>query len=790
MLTPRDLLNVGLANATMVHTSLRRNATMRIDSHGTRAAPGMSPRIQEWLTQTLLRHTDIPPRQDGHPPIIWLHPPMDTAQRLFLYTPLDIGDPQSGWIGLEVAGVDAAVNPANLGGSTYSLFDERNRPVMHSPGAPMFEGEVTDQREDSFRLLGDGWPPTHLALSKQVGEDGWRLVYYTSLRQVLRDHAATLKTAAVVTTLILALVLLRIRYIRRHMVQPALRQYEALTDSVSLNRKLIEVAPVGLCLLRRSDGTLVMSNEMARHWFQDTPGWRAEILAHQGEKAGREYTLDDGRSAYLTFAPTTYQGEDVVLCGISDISELKKFERSLLQAKYDAEAANHAKTVFLTTMSHEIRTPLYGILGTLELFSLTKVNGQQEQYLETIQQSSSTLLRTVNDTLDLSRIEAGHVALEEAPFSAVELLNNVAASYAARAHGKGLRTYAISDPATPAALHGDSTRIRQILDNLMSNAIKFTEAGQIVLRLRLIRRERGLSTLAFQVADTGSGIAPQHQARLFEPYYQVDTDKNVRLPGTGLGLSICSRLSDMMGGSLTAVSELGLGTSITFEITLPTAEDPAEAPVSLSGNAMIYVQSSVPEIVSNLCGWLRRWGAAAVPYPPAGSPRVDAAVLLRAWPYAPEPAHWTGPTVITHPPGMKPRVEDGRRTWFASCYSLSNIAHALRLALGRSAHVTSYGQPAKHELVDLRVLVVEDNPISQLILREQLEHLGCTVVTASNGQEALALPDALSFDSVLTDLNMPLVDGYELTRILRERGYQQPILGITANAFPTNNAGA
>ena len=139
---------------------------------------------------------------------------------------------------------------------------------------------------------------------------------------------------------------------------------------------------------------------------------------------------------------------------------------------------------------------------------------------------------------------------------------------------------------------------------------------------------------------------------------------------------------------------------------------------------------------------------------------------------------------------MKPRVEDGRRTWFASCYSLSNIAHALRLALGRSAHVTSYGQPAKHELVDLRVLVVEDNPISQLILREQLEHLGCTVVTASNGQEALALPDALSFDSVLTDLNMPLVDGYELTRILRERGYQQPILGITANAFPTNNAGA
>ena len=749
----------------------------------------MSPRIQEWLTQTLLRHTDIPPRQDGHPPIIWLHPPMDTAQRLFLYTPLDIGDPQSGWIGLEVAGVDAAVNPANLGGSTYSLFDERNRPVMHSPGAPMFEGEVTDQREDSFRLLGDGWPPTHLALSKQVGEDGWRLVYYTSLRQVLRDHAATLKTAAVVTTLILALVLLRIRYIRRHMVQPALRQYEALTDSVSLNRKLIEVAPVGLCLLRRSDGTLVMSNEMARHWFQDTPGWRAEILAHQGEKAGREYTLDDGRSAYLTFAPTTYQGEDVVLCGISDISELKKFERSLLQAKYDAEAANHAKTVFLTTMSHEIRTPLYGILGTLELFSLTKVNGQQEQYLETIQQSSSTLLRTVNDTLDLSASKpatsrsrkrrsrpwncstTSRQAMPRAPITGLAHLRHLRPGDARRA---AWRQHAHPpDPGQP-----DEQR-HQVHGSRPDRA----EAAPDTARTRPV--DPGLPGRRHRLRHRAAAPGPPVRTLLPGRHGQ-----NVRLPGTGLGLSICSRLSDMMGGSLTAVSELGLGTSITFEITLPTAEDPAEAPVSLSGNAMIYVQSSVPEIVSNLCGWLRRWGAAAVPYPPAGSPRVDAAVLLRAWPYAPEPAHWTGPTVITHPPGMKPRVEDGRRTWFASCYSLSNIAHALRLALGRSAHVTSYGQPAKHELVDLRVLVVEDNPISQLILREQLEHLGCTVVTASNGQEALALPDALSFDSVLTDLNMPLVDGYELTRILRERGYQQPILGITANAFPTNNAGA
>ena len=160
----------------------------------------------------------------------------------------------------------------------------------------MFDGEATDQREDSFRLLGNGWPPTHLALSKQVGEDRWRLVYHTSLRQVLRDHAATLKTAAVVTTLILALLLLRIRYIRRHMVQPALRQYEALTDSVSLNRKLIEVAPVGLCSAtqRRHAGHV---HENGAPLVPGHPG-----LARGNPRPPRRKpavnTLDDGRSAY------------------------------------------------------------------------------------------------------------------------------------------------------------------------------------------------------------------------------------------------------------------------------------------------------------------------------------------------------------------------------------------------------------------------------------------------------------------------------------------------------------
>ncbi|MGV2862564.1 ATP-binding protein [Achromobacter sp. AGC39] len=784
VLTPRDLRRVAQANTRIVYSAVRHASTVPVASHDQPGTPAIPASIQQWLALTL---ADVQTRAptNGLPPIVWLHPPQDTVKRLFLFTPLDAVHPEAAWIGLEVQGVDSAVNAPRTGAGDYVLFDELSRPVLRSAGAGATSQALPHTtREDAFGLQGQGWLPEYLVLSKSVGDDGWRLVYYAPMRHVLRDNAIAFQTAAIASLLLIITVILRVRYIRRRLVLPALRQYEALADSVSLNRKLIEVAPVGLCLLRRSDRAVVLSNDMARRWFQGTPGWRTEILSAQGDEAGREHRLNDGRTAYLSFAPPTYRGEAVVLCGISDISALKRIEHSLLQAKRDAEAANQAKTVFLTTMSHEIRTPLYGILGTLELFSLTRVSGQQAQYLETIQQSSATLLRTINDTLDLSRIEAGHTVLERAPFSPVELLNNVVASFAARAHAKGVRSYAVADPDTPAAVIGDATRIRQILDNLANNAIKFTDSGQIVLRLKVNSRTRDSVDLCFQIADTGAGIAPEHQARLFEPYYQVDADNCVTLPGTGLGLSICRSLSDMMNGRLNAVSEPGLGTSITFEIRLPLAPEALDAVSPELSGTLVYVQGAVPEIVHNLCDWLRRWGAVGLPYPAGGVTSGEPAVLVQAWPHAQKIGNWIGPQVILHPPGLRPRVEDSHRNWFASAYSLGSINHGVRLAQGGAARSTAFDPKAPLEVLGLRILVTEDNPISQLILREQLEHMGCTVVLAGNGQEALNLPDLMSFDAVLTDLNMPLVDGYELTRILRKRGFDKPVLGVTANAFP------
>ncbi|QVQ26451.1 ATP-binding protein [Achromobacter deleyi] len=790
ILTRRDLRDIALAEAALVYSSARHARSLRQTAHGQPEPPAMDPKTQRWLAEALAA-VDARNQTDGQAPIVWLHAPKDaSARQLFLYTPLDLSDPRAGWIGLEVGGVDAAVDLSRATGGSYILFDEKGQAMLHGPGANIAYGAFGPPiGTDSFSLRGNGWLPERLELSKSVGEDGWRLVYYMPIQRVLQENLFALRMAGLLALLLCATVVLLMRDIRRRLVLPAGRQYQALTDTVALNRKLIEVAPVGLCLLRRSDGAVVLSNDMARRWIKGAPGWRELILSSLGDEAGREHELTDGRSAYLTFASTTYCGEAVMLCGISDISALKKVEHSLLQAKRDADAANQAKTVFLTTTSHEIRTPLYGILGTLELFALTPVSGQQAEYLETVLQSSATLLRTINDTLDLSRIEAGHTVLEHAPFSPARLLNDVAASFAARAHARGLRCYAVAAPDTPDAVIGDLTRIRQILDNLVSNAIKFTDSGQIVLRLKLAGLGADSADLSFQVTDTGPGIAPEHQERLFEPYYQVEGDSRAHSPGSGLGLSICRRLSDMMDGKLNAVSEPGLGTSITFGIRLPLASDSSDNPSVLLDNTTVYVSGAIPEIVANLRAWLQRWGAMTLPYPssgaaPASSPMDRPVVLLQAWPPAHATARWNGPRVIVHPPGLRPRIDNTRQHWFANAYDLASIAHAVQLARGGAALAAPFRPRAAPERLALRILVAEDHPINQLILREQLEHLGCTVALAENGHEALAMPGLMSFDAVLTDLSMPLLNGYEFTRRLRERGYEKPIFGVTANAFP------
>lgn len=779
ILTPRDRANVAQLRAHVVYVSPADLSVERLAIRSDGGAVPIAPDIARWLARTL-RLSSARPGPDGRAPIVWLRPPMDEANRLFLYTPADVAGEERTWIGLEVGGLGAVVG--NTESASYALYDGDGAMALHGGKLPPRVDETPAYlSRDSFRLRGDGWWPQTLVLVKSVGEAGWRLAYYVPIGDLIEDGAASFWMAGGMAAILIVIVLLAVRHIKNRLVRPALRQYEALVDSVALNRKIVEVAPVGLCLLRRADGALLLSNAAARQWLGEHGHWRETLLQAGAETGGEEHTLKDGRSAYVTFAATTYQSEDVVLCGISDISAQKKVEHALRQAKLATDRASESKAMFFATISHEIRTPLYGILGTLELLALTDLSGQQEQYLNTIQQSSSTLLRTINGTLDLSRIEAGCEELEIGAFSPADLVEQVVANYAARARAKGLDVYAITEVGMPMTLLGDSIRILQILNNLVSNAVKFTEAGRVVLRVGATDDGPGRARLRFQVADTGQGIRESHRARLFEPYFRVSACQDCSVVGTGLGLTICRRLSDLMGGTLSVVSEEGLGTSISFCLTLDTDDTARAAPVTLQPRP-VYVDGAVPEVVDNVRGWLSACGAIALPYrKQADGVEPTGAVLVQTWPPSASPPRWKQQRVQVLAPGAN---QDAFMACggVASAFNPVSICRAVQMAQDGVERSALEGGGVKQRPLGLRVLVVEDNAINQLILREQLEHLGCVATLASNGEEALRCWQAQRFDLVLTDLNMPVINGYELARALRDGGHAGPIIGLTSNS--------
>lgn len=429
-------------------------------------------------------------------------------------------------------------------------------------------------------------------------------------------------------------------------------------------------------------------------------------------------------------------------------------------------------------MSHEIRTPLYGVLGTLELLGHTSLDARQSQYLRTIESSSSVLLQLISDVLDVSKIESGQLSLEPAAFSPRELTESVLRSFAASATCKGLQILVCTDPRLPTRVLGDADRIRQVLGNLLSNAIKFTEHGRVVLRVRQVQREGESSVLAWQVTDTGVGIAAEEQARLFEPFRQVRGAASAQ--GTGLGLSISDRLVRLMSGELQVVSEPGLGSSFSVRLPLPVLAAAEDGPTLLP-EPPILVRGRDRELVDSACGWLCRWGANAQPL--LGDPTLldhDGAILMDG--EAATPLAWSGPRVVASIEGGDQPITAADGSLVVTLHGMTAIGNALANVQQQRAAQPETTRLAPPVPLGLRVLAVEDNPINRVILAEQLRTLGCDVELAQDGIEALQRCREQCFDLVVTDINMPRMDGHALARELRDDGNLVPVIGATANA--------
>ncbi len=620
----------------------------------------------------------------------------------------------------------------------------------------------------------------------------------------------------------------RIEAARRHAIEEARRNRE---------RWLIMVETLPKPAAHFQDGKLWMNAPLAQalyytpeeipteaDWFGKIFGAKAEEMRQQfaAERAGGfKRTIEfrarrkDGEERWFEFTAHVYNPGEVWL--MQDITARRDYEAGIIEAREQAEAAAKAKGAFLATVSHEIRTPMNGVIGMTNLLLETPLDARAREMVETIRNCGEMLVVVINDVLDYSKIESGSMELEDEPFDLRACVEDCLELFAGRAGEKGLNLVYQMAAECPGSIRGDGNRLKQILCNLIGNAVKFTAAGEVVVNVGTAEGKKPAEgeafTLKIGVRDSGIGIPPDRQDRLFKSFSQVDSSTARKFGGTGLGLAISKRLVELMGGAIGVHSEAGRGATFHFTVSTRAEREQTSFPVAksmLGGRSAVLVSESATSLAV-LQSYLKQWGLRSL----AVSEPAQALRVLRDTPHDLLITDMQMPGMdglelcraVRESAAKQPRIilmSSLTRADIRAVAASNGVAAVLQKpvrpgTLLQTIEEVFMGEtrpPMPLEMmkktprlsveIPLRVLVADDNRVNQLVARRMFEHFGYEIDLAANGEEAVAAVQGKTYDVVFMDMHMPVMNGIEATQRIRAtvaKERQPWIAALTANAL-------
>ncbi|QUT00413.1 two-component system sensor histidine kinase RcsC [Proteus terrae] len=702
---------------------------------------------------------------------------------LYVMSPVYASGKFIGLIGIERAIRLEYFSPAKDRVISIHLLNSRNTTVLSYPAENNYH-TVKQAPDVSAPYFGFDEDFSDLVAKRKLLPSSFSVVYSLPLKQILNEFKFTIFNALILNIISAIMIFIFVWIFERKIFSPAENNASRLEEHEQFNHKIVASAPVGISILRIRDGMIILSNELAHNYFRLlSHSDKQNILSIIAEKSSNmvDVVTNNRNHLQISFVNSRYQNEDVAICVLVDISARVKMERSLQNMATAAEQANQAKSMFLATVSHELRTPLYGIIGNLELLQSLTQNDDTSRLLKTMDNSSSLLLKIISDILDFSKIESKQLKIDIKPFNCRQVLSFVISNYLPLIAKKDLAIYCFIEPDVPKIVNSDPVRVQQVISNLLNNSIKFTTTGCITLHLY-----KDDYYLYFDIHDTGRGISDKALHELFEPFFQVSQNTESASEGTGLGLAICEKLINLMDGDISVVSQENIGSRFTVRIPLYGALEGIES----SSKQNIYKESNVRCFIDIKNLYLEGFIGRYLRYFGLSCELLTEEVVISSNDFIitdydlPRKDNCQFIRINEH--YFEPSKKIAENVWVCSTYKLNELTKIiLQLPQNKveANCVEMVEQATDCSLQTLTILIVDDHPINRLLLTDQLKKIGFNIATAEDGCDALTYLAKNHVDIVLTDVNMPNMNGYQLATHIREMGSDMPVIGVTANAI-------